>query len=231
VNWLRSALCIIGVLCAAAAAPAQVCHLSLYTGTFMQHDSTCAAAPAIGSVLATDANQQTATFTAVSDSVGLDAGAFVADGTNCTQPATRQVNSGPRLWAVNCADSGSSTVDFHYAMPARYSGGAISVQISAENENAAPSGVFELDIGCACVAAGAAIPSSFGSTVAASLTFATQYALVQVTAASITPSGACGGGVDLYCRGTVNASPTTTQTANTYLLGAQVVFPTNAATD
>jgi len=72
---------------------------------------------AIDSVLATQKSWR---------SIAVSAGALIADGTNCEDPAAHQINSGPNLYACTCDGATDGTMEIAIPMPENWEGGTAS---------------------------------------------------------------------------------------------------------
>lgn len=167
----------------------------------------------------------------VTKSIYAAAGGFDVDGTQCTEPARRQINSGPRKKALNCADNNSSVFEFSLNMPDAWNAGTITVEPQIENENATPSGNWVADFSCQCRGDSDAINSTWGTAQTVTIALDTQYDEEHATSAAITPNGGCAAGDSLYCRGVIVAASTTTQMADTYVLGVKVEYGVSGASD
>jgi hypothetical protein len=164
-------------------------------------------------------------------SVAFSAAGYSVDGTQCTVPAERTINSGPKRYMVNCADNNGSIVYFDVGMPDSYSGSTLVFKLRAESEASSPSGNLQVDYSCQCVRSDDVISSTWGTAQSATVTFATQYKEQVAASAATTCSGTCAAGAHVYARGVVNATGTTTTMTNVYVLETTMEYPTNAATD
>lgn len=164
-------------------------------------------------------------------SLFFGAGTFSTDGTNCATPVERTINSGPKLWTLNCGDAAGSIFYGNVTLPDAYNGGAITFELAAENENATPSGVLDFDFSAMCRGSGDAINSTWGTAANAAITFTTQYAEMHATTSSVTPNGTCAAGDTLYWRAVMDAAATTTQVADAYILGVKLEVPHNDWSD
>lgn len=154
----------------------------------------------------------------------IPAGSFSTDGTQCGDPAKRQINSGARVYAVNCADNAASDFYVDFALPDGLANGDITVELVAENENATPSGILDFDFSASCRGDSDVLNSTFSTAANASITFATQYDLEQATTANITPNGTCQPGDHLFVKAIMDDVATTTQVADTYILGVKIEY-------
>lgn len=140
------------------------------------------------------------------------------DGTQCGPAFGKTVNSGPVTGAINCADNAASVVYFNLGHD-QYQGGTLVFRLIAVNENASPSGVLDFDFSCQCRGDSDALNSTWGTAQNASITFDTQYDQEIASTAAVTPDGTCAADDVLYCRAVMDAVSTTTQVADTYLIG------------
>lgn len=159
------------------------------------------------------------------------AGALSTDGTQCTDPAERTVNSGPKTWAVNCADNAGSILYGSVTMPDSYNGGTVTFELVAENENATPSGNLDMDFSAMCRGDSDAVNSTWGTGVQALVGFDTQYDIEMATTAAVTPDGTCAAGDTLFWRAVMDATGTTSQVADLYIFGVKMEYPTNDWSD
>jgi hypothetical protein len=142
----------------------------------------------------------------------------VPDGQFCLDTYSLAINSGAELQVVECADNDSS-VFYAETQLDRYGGGNIQVTLRALNTNATPSGVLDIDFSAQCRGDSDLENSTFGTEVAAAITFDTQNDQETVTTADITPNGTCAAGDTLIIQAAVDATATTTQVADTFIRG------------
>src|SRR5688572_2647195 len=159
------------------------------------------------------------------------AGSLSVDGTNCTDPIERVINSGPKTWTIKCSDNASSVFYGSVTMPDSYSGGTVAFLLVAENENAPPSGVIDFDVSAMCRSDSDTVDGTWGTAVSTAITFTTQYDVEQFWSAAVTPNGTCAAGDTLFWRAVMDSAATTTQVANTYILGMKMEYPTNKWSD
>jgi len=160
----------------------------------------------------------------------FNAGMFSADGTNCTDPVERIINptgDGPEMWTLNCGDNVASTFGGSVTLRDSYNGTPVFVLLEAVNENAAPTGVLRFNFEVMCRSDGDPIAGPWSTATPISITFASQYDLEQLWSAAITPNGTCAAGDKLFWRAKMDATATTTQVANTFVLSTKVRFATN----
>lgn len=164
-------------------------------------------------------------------SYSFGAGMLSSDGTNCLDAAERTINGGPKTWAINCGDNAASIIQGSVTMRDAYSGGPVFFLLEAENENATPTGALVLNFSAMCRSDNDVIDSSWGTAVPVSITFATQYRFEQFWTAAVTPNGTCQAGDKLFWRAVMDATATTTQAANTYVVSVKMEYPTNKWSD
>lgn len=159
------------------------------------------------------------------------AGAISVDGTNCTDPVERVINGGPKTWVLKCGDNVGSIFYGSVTMRDGYNGGSVWIALVAENENAPPSGVLDFDISAMCRSDSDTIDATWGAAAAVAMTMNTQYDVEHQWSAEIIPNGPCAAGDTLFWRAVMDATATTTQVANTYILGMKMKYPTNKWSD
>lgn len=159
------------------------------------------------------------------------AGALSTDATNCANPDERQINGGPKVWTINCADNGSSIIYGNAAMPDSYNGGTVTFELQAVNENAGASGNLSISFSAMCRTDGDTINAVWGTPVAMTIAFNGQYIIEHSNIITVTPQGTCAAGEDIFWRAVLNEASTTTQMTNTYILGVKMEYPTNRWSD
>lgn len=168
-------------------------------------------------------------------SYSFGAGTISTDGTNCLDPVEKVINGGPKQWVINCGDNAGSIIYGSVTMRDAYSGGPIFFLLEAENENAAPSGVLDFDFSAMCRGDGDKIydPSTapWGAAMPVAITFTAQYNAEMFWTGAVTPHGTCQAGDKIFWRAVMDATGTTTQAANTYILGVKMEYPTNKWSD
>jgi hypothetical protein len=144
----------------------------------------------------------------------------VTDGTQC-QPVKESTIVGPHVATITCADNAASAMYFNVNSRA-YAGGTLTFQFAGVNSNASPSGILDFDISCQCRGDSDPMNSTWGSAQSASITFDTQNDLELVASAAVTPEGTCVADDYLFCRAVMDDTATTTQVADTLVLGLAV---------
>lgn len=162
------------------------------------------------------------------------AGTISVDGVNCTEPVERVVNSGPKMWVLQCADNNASVIYGSVVMPDSYSGGLVTFELSAYSEAAPPSGVLNFDFASMCRSDSDSINNSWPTGIdlrEMAMTLDTQYDREDVTTSAQAPNGTCAPGDMLFWKATMDATATTTQVASTYILGVKMEYPANKWSD
>jgi len=142
------------------------------------------------------------------------------DGTQCANPASVTINSGPIVGAIVCADNASSAIYGSLPLPDNYSGTTVTFEMHAHE--AAGTGVLSMDFSGQCRSNSDVINSTWGSAVEAAVTFATANDLMIDATAAVTPDGTCAAGDHLFWRAVMDSTTTTTATAN--ILGVLVQY-------
>jgi hypothetical protein len=164
-------------------------------------------------------------------SMWFGAGALSTDGTQCPDPVERTINSGPKVWVINCADNAGSIIYGSVVMPDSYSGGDVTFQPWAENEDATPSGVLNFDFSVMCRSSGNVVNATWGTGVEVAISFSGQYEAEGATTLAVTPNGPCLQGDTIFWRAVMDDTATTTQVTSTYILGVKMEYPTNDWSD
>lgn len=159
------------------------------------------------------------------------AGGLSADGTNCLNPEEQQINGGPKSWTVKCSDNNSSIIYGNAALPDSYSGGNVIFELQALSENASPSGNLSMSFSAMCRTDSETINTVWGTPVASTTGFTTQYNIEHSDNITVTPQGTCSAGEHIFWRGVINETSTTTQMANVKILGVKMEYPTNDWSD
>ena len=167
----------------------------------------------------------------VHKSYWFSAGSLSVDGVHCTDPVERTINGGPRLWTLKCADNVAATFYGSVTPPDSYNGGPLFFTLVAENENAPPSGNLVLNFSAMCRSDSDPIDAVWGAVGAVTMAMNTQFDVEQQWTAIVTPNGTCAAGDTVFWRAVVNDTLTTTQAANTYILGVRMKYPTNKWSD
>jgi hypothetical protein len=116
-------------------------------------------------------------------------------------------------------------------MPDSYSGGTVTFQPWAENEDATPSGVLNFDFSAMCRSSGNVVNATWGTGVEVAISFSGQYEAEGATTLAVTPNGPCLQGDTIFWRAVMDDTATTTQVASTYILGVKMEYPTNDWSD
>ncbi|MHC4073414.1 MAG: hypothetical protein ACYSW0_22725 [Planctomycetota bacterium] len=144
------------------------------------------------------------------------------DGTQCQTVSEQTINSGPHVGAIECADNAASALYFNVNSRS-YAGGTLTFTFSGVNSNATPTGIFDMDISCQCRGDSDAMDSTFGTVQNFSITFDTQNDLeLASNGTAVTPNGTCAADDYLFCRAIMDDTATTTEVADTVLLGIAV---------
>jgi len=149
--------------------------------------------------------------------VAWDADAIIQDGTNCTDPVTGQINSGPRTRWFTCADSGSSIFEGKVEyLPYAITTAAFTLKV---NHATTESITFAGDFSAQCRASGTTVNSTWGTAVAADVLITTANQPAAATASGLVPNGTCSAGSTLYWRYVVDAANFSTNAANARVTG------------
>jgi hypothetical protein len=160
-------------------------------------------------------------------SIPFPAGALSVDGTQCSVPVERVINSGPKVWTVQCADSNGAIIYGSSPLPDGYNGSTFQFQLTAENENATPSGNMDMDFSCMCRGNGNEINSTWGTAQNAVISWSSyaQYEEAQDLTTAVTCDGPCLGSDTLYWRGVLDEPSTTTaQMGSIYFLHVLIEY-------
>jgi hypothetical protein len=149
-----------------------------------------------------------------------------ADATNCTAPAEVTINSGPKVWTINCADNAASVFYGSTSMPDGWNGGTITFELVTVNVNATPSGTLDFDFSAQCRGDSEVISNTWGTAQNAVITYNAQNEMEEATTAAITPAGTCSAGDMLHWRAVMDDTSTNTQVANTYVLAVKMEHTT-----
>jgi hypothetical protein len=166
-------------------------------------------------------------FVGGNESVFFGTGAMSVDATQCAAPTEVTINSGPKIWTTECADNDAASIYGNINMPDSYSGGTVTFELQGINLNATPSGITEFDFACQCRSDGDAVNSTYGTEIAAAITWnGSQYDEEHATTAATTCNGTCAAGDTLYWRAQLDATAsTTTQAADIQITGVKMEFP------
>ncbi len=146
-----------------------------------------------------------------------DADAITQDGTNCTDPITGQINSGPRTRWFVCADSNSSIFEGKITnLPYAITTAAFTLKL---NHATTESITFAGDFSAQCRASGTTVNSTWGTAVAADVAITTANQPVQATASGVVPNGTCSAGATLFWRYVVDATNFSANAANARIMG------------
>ena len=77
--------------------------------------------------------------------VAVSVAGMIADGTNCSDPDSEAINSGPNVWFSTCSDA-AGTLEFGIPMPENWDGGNIYVEMLAGSMEGSPSGTVEFEV-------------------------------------------------------------------------------------
>ena len=143
------------------------------------------------------------------------------DTAQCTAPSAITINSGPKVTAINCADNAAGVIYGVWQAPSNW-GGLFRLALSAVNENAAPSGTLAFDVSCQAHNDASQVNSTWGTADDLDLGFSNQY-LNEIAIASPNCSGSSTGAATVYWRAVVDATTTTTQVADTNIVGARII--------
>lgn len=149
----------------------------------------------------------------------IDAWAVDPDGTQCTLgTASVQINSGPRIADLQCADNAAGEIHFRYRMPQNWGGGSDStddlvLSIESVNTAASPSGVLAFDVSYQCRGDSGSMNSTWSTAGALDTTYDTQNDN-EFAELTLDP-GTCAAGDMVYGRLVVDATTTTVTTPET----------------
>ncbi len=142
-----------------------------------------------------------------------------ADATQCADPVATTLNSGPVEGAIVCTDNDAGTIYLSLGMPDNWDAGTLTLKIHAHNDNASPSGDLDADVSAQCRGDSETVSNTWGTEIALDIAFTTQNDLEQAESAAVTATGTCAAGDQLFVRYQVDATGTTTQVADTNILG------------
>jgi hypothetical protein len=136
----------------------------------------------------------------------FDAGALTVDGTNCTNPTSQTIGSGPKVIAFSCADSNNSVFDGAVALPQSLA--TVTFQLSVSDVDSL-SQHFAGNFKAMCRAAPTVINSTWGTAINVDITMVTADAIYQNNPVTVTPNGTCSSGAILFFRFTMDATTNT----------------------
>jgi len=203
------------------------------TGTWTQIVLADMAANSVDSDQYTDASIDPIHLANQTKSMYWPAGAITTDGTVCTDPSERQVNTtGPRQFQINCTANSSSAIMYgHAVMPDGWDGGTVTFEFASINENATPSGDYQWDVECQAAGDGEAVDATYGTPVADNtLTYTTDGDIEFITSADVTCActTSCLGGDVLYWRAFGSAG-SSAQHSDIYQVGVKMEYAWNPA--
>lgn len=163
----------------------------------------------------------------------FSASALEVDGTNCVYGDSVQINSGPRVTPLNCADSGSSVFEGNVPMlKTGWDAGPVFFTLHAIH-GTTEAIVFAGDWDAFCSRDSAPVGDLYGTAVQGDLSIDTANDKEQQTSAAVTPGATCVAGDHLFFRFTVDAATFSANAANTDILGVSIhyVVDTNDGDD
>jgi hypothetical protein len=177
-------------------------------------------------------NGATGRWSSGSTSEYWSAWAFTVDETNCVDPTGVQINSGPRVGAVVCADNDSSTFDVDMKLPGGYVDGTTMAVTLDLAQTVASTQDVDIDVKAMCRSSDDAINSTWGTEIPVGnagtgsdgivLTAAND--LLQATSGALTPNGSCVADDHLFLTFGVDATGSGADVATTNLLGVTLEF-------
>jgi len=162
----------------------------------------------------------------VTKSVFWRADEIVSDGVQCAAHSDVQINSGPEIPTIVCADNDASIIEGETAMPYGWNGGSLIFEIHYV-QTAADTAQFSADVDVQCCENSAGtVDNSYGTPVAlddASVSGSNK--IDTVTSAAVTPSGTCSGDSDwIFWRISLDAAGTTTAVATLNIVGVTMKY-------
>lgn len=155
--------------------------------------------------------------------IWLGAAALSTDGTNCTDPAERTINSGPKLYTILCADNSSSIIYGSFQAPLNWDGGTLTFS-QVLVQTAADTNPINADVSAQCKGGTEVVNSTWGTSQAMDASVTGSNANDIITSAAVTPSGSCAAGDMVYFRYVVDATGTTTAMGTLHTLGFTVRY-------
>jgi hypothetical protein len=138
------------------------------------------------------------------------------DGTNCVA-SSNQLNGGPTITTIGCADSSSSVMQGSTIMPDGWDGGTVDLEIFVFH-GTTETITFAGDFDAMCRGVGDVVNSTWGTAVAADVSITTANQL-ESAAATVTPNGTCAAGDQLFWRYTVDDVTFSANAANSEVTG------------
>lgn len=155
----------------------------------------------------------------------IDMGTVVRDSDEkCGIGIAETTAGGPRVVGITCQDDTGATMGGVWLTPSSWNAGPITLSFVEISVNATPSGVLAFDVKCQCKGSGELASSTYGTAVALDTTFSVQAAVERTTSASMTCAGTCAAGDVVFWRATVDATTTTTEVADTAVIGARIGY-------
>jgi hypothetical protein len=151
------------------------------------------------------------------------------DATQCANPAEVTINSGPKVWSITCTDNAGSIIYGSLTTPDGYDPTFdLVIKLIAVNTNATPSGVLDFDFVARCSGDSDIIDNNWGSAKSVSISFASEpQNEAQIgTQTELAPSGSCAAGDILFWKATMDDTATTTEVADTRILGVKLEYRT-----
>lgn len=146
----------------------------------------------------------------------FNAHSIIKDGTSCTAATEVTINSGPKTPVFSCADSDSSVFEGSTWLPISITTATFTLGVSDVDSS---SHVFAGSFSAMCRANDAAINSTWGSSVAVSITMATANDIYTTTSGAVTPNGTCSADSWLFWRFVVAGTGSHTDDGDARVLG------------
>jgi len=158
-------------------------------------------------------------------SIAISPAAMIADGTNATDPASEQVNSGPNVWVSTVSDA-AGTLEFQVPMPENWDGGNIYVELIAGSLEATPSGTVEFEVSTQACSDDELINNTYvtGDNIQFASTIDTQYDAVVAESDVIAASGAGGDLLFIKLTRDNDDDPNDTSTQDVEIWGARLYY-------
>jgi hypothetical protein len=151
------------------------------------------------------------------------------DGTQCGDPAYRQINSGWRGPTIICTDNDAATIYGLGQVPDSWAGGTFTFEVQYV-QTAADTAVLNADIAAACRSAGDTMNNTWGSEVAVDDAAVTgSNGLDHTTSGAVTPDGTCAAGDTLFVRFQIDATGTTTAVATLHFIAIKAEYTVTGA--
>jgi hypothetical protein len=158
------------------------------------------------------------------DSVFWPAGSLSSDGTQCAVPVEVTINSGPKQYAIVCADNDASIIYGHVLMPDGWNAGTVTFELEYL-QSAADTGALNADVAAQCHAAGETVNNTWGTEVAIDDAAVTgSNGVDTATSAAVTPAGTCAAGDSLWWYIAIDATGTDTAVATLNILGVKMEY-------